>query len=259
MMGHNLYTGCTLAVHQSVAAVCLSASALLTFSAVPVQSQSVETFALPAGCTAYVTVQSKDCTVDHHFTCEGDVEGTKRRVSLDEEGLTYVGEIDFETQWVQSFHPRSNFTETLAPNPADPASFTELLDTGIDTYDFRTTSDQVGTTRYVGADELTGRTVTIDGVTLEETAYQITAYNEAGDEVWAAKGNEFISRDWRRFLSGTGVVTVPGDSYEKDGSPVEFIFPGEAGFLSANPKHGCGVVMSSSPVQELKEFLNVDL
>ena len=49
-------------------------------------------------------------------------------------------------------------------------------------------------------------------------------------------------------LAGTGTVTTPRDTFERDGSPVEFIFPGEPGFLSANPKHGCGVVMSSLQV-----------
>ena len=224
-----------------------------------VQAQTVETFSLPAGCTAFVTVQGKDCSVDHHFTCEGDPEGHKQRVSLDERGITYVGTIDFETQWVQSFHPLSQHAERLEAAPADRANFTDLLANGVDTYDFMTLLDEIGPTRYVGADELTGRTVTIDGVQLEETAYQITAFNADGEETWSSKGNEFVSRDWRMFFSGPGTVTVPGDSFERDGSPVEFVFPGEPGFLSANPKHGCGVVMSSSPVTELKEFLNVDL
>lgn len=234
----------------------LSASLFVPSS---VQAQTAETFSLPAGCTAFVTVQGKDCSVDHHFTCEGDPAGHKQRVSLDERGITYVGTIDSETQWVQSYHPLSQHAEQLEAAPADRANFTDLLANGVDTYDFTTLSDEIGPTRYVGADELTGRTVTIDGVQLDETAYQITAFDAEGEEIWSSKGNEYVSRDWRMFLSGPSTVTVPGDSFERDGSPVEFIFPGEPGFLSANPKHGCGVVMSSSPVTELKEFLNVDL
>jgi hypothetical protein len=52
------------------------------------------------------------------------------------------------------------------------------------------------------------------------------------------------------FLSGTGRVTTPTDSFDKDDRPIEFIFPGEPGFLSANPKHGCGVQLSSFEVLE---------
>jgi len=216
----------------------------LTALATPAAAQS-DTFALPAGCDAFVTVQTTDCQVEHHFICEGDPEGHQRRVAFDEQSMTYLGTIDHETQWIGSFHPLTGHTEQLAPNPVDPASLTELIQTGRDTYDFQTLSDEIGTTRYVGADELTGNVVTIDDVTLDETRYQITAYGEDGTELWKAQGNEYISRTWRMFLSGTGVVTLPDDSYEKDGSPVEFIYPGERGFLSINPKFGCGVVMSS--------------
>lgn len=254
-----MYTMRTQPVHRFGALVFAVGSVLLTFSGSSVSAQQTEVFSLPAGCTAFLTVQSKDCTVEHHFTCEGDPEGHKQRVSLDERGLTYLGTIDSETQWIQSYHPVSGHSERLEDKPRDRASLSELIETGIDTYDFRTLSDEIGPTRFVGMDQLTGRVVTIDDVALEETEYQITAYNEDGSEAWSSRGNEYISRDWRMFISGPGTVTVPGETFEEDDSPVEFIFPGEPGFLSANPKHGCGVVMSSNPVTELKEFLNVDL
>lgn len=206
------------------------------------------TFSLPAGCTAYVTVQMQACSVSHHFTCENDPEGWQRRVDMDESGIVYFGAIDSETQWVESFHPMSGHTERLSPSNPDPASFSELVAKGVDTYDFTTLSDEIGTTRYVGQDRLTGEQVTIDGVTLERTEYAITAYDSAGNEIWRSAGNEYISRDWRIFLSGDSRITTPDDSWETSESPVEFIFPGEPGFLSVSPRHGCGVVMSSAPL-----------
>lgn len=224
-----------------------------------VAAQTAEVFSLPEGCEAWVTVQSKDCVVEHNFRCEGDPANIKQRVALDEEGMTYLGATDDESQWVRSFHPRSGHSEQLEPNPKDRASFTELLETGIDTYDFRTISPEIGVTRFVGQDTLTGRTVVIDGVELEETEYNITAYAEDGTEIWSSAGNEYIHREWRMFQAGPGTVTLPDETYEEDDSPVEYIFPGEPGFLSANPKHGCGIMMSKSPVTTLKEFLNVEL
>ena len=252
---HRVCTDHAQPMHGFRAAAKADASPVLTFVlasgltalAAPALGQT-ETFTLPAGCEAFVTVQGASCQVDHHFVCSGDPDGHKRRVSFDERSMTYLGTTDDETQWIGSFHPISGHTEVLEPSPADPASLTELIETGRDSYDFRTFSDEVGTTRYVGADELTGRLVEIDDVTLQETSYQITAYAEDGTELWSAKGNEFISANWRSFLAGTGTVTVPGDTYDKDNRPVEFIFPGEPGFLSINPKHGCGVVMSSYEV-----------
>jgi hypothetical protein len=201
-------------------------------------------FSLPGGCDAYLTVQSESCSVEHHFTCEGDPAGHQRRVSLDEQGLTFVGEIDRETQWITSSHMVSGHTERLESNPAERASLSDLIENGVDDYDFRTTSDEIGETRYVGQDTLTGRQVTIDGVTLDETTYDITAYDAAGNEIWSSQGNEFISRDWRMFLSGTGTVQTPDASYDNNNRPVEFIFPGETGFLSSKPKHGCGLAIS---------------
>ncbi|MEL7180679.1 MAG: hypothetical protein AAFN63_12690 [Pseudomonadota bacterium] len=203
-----------------------------------------QTFTLPEGCDAYLTVQSESCQVDHHFTCQGDTDGHQRRVSIDEEGVAYVGEIDRETQWINSFHVRSGHRETLESNPAEPASLSELIEKGVDDYDFRTLSDQIGTTRYVGQDTLTGREITIDGVTLAETTYDITAFDEAGNEVWSSKGKEFISRNWRMFIAGSGTVTTPNGEFEQSNRPVEFIYPGEPGFLSSSPKHGCGVAIS---------------
>ena len=209
---------------------------------------AAQQFTPPAGCTAYLTVQMASCTLSHHFTCAGDPEGHQRRVDMDEEGMTYFGQIDAETQWIESFHLRSDHSERLAPNPADPASFSALIATGRDSYDFRTLSDRIGETRYVGEDRLTGESVTIDGVTLDETAYTIRALASDGTELWRSEGTEYISRDWRRFLSGRGTVSVPDNSFETDDTPVEFLFPGDAGFLSVNPKHGCGVMMSALPL-----------
>lgn len=216
----------------------------LLLLAMPAVAQE-ELFSLPAGCNAWLTIQGADCTVDHHFTCEGDPDGHKQRVSLDERGMTYLGTTDFETQWINSFHPLAGHTEVLEQSPADPANLTELIATGMDSYDFKTLSPEVGTTRYVGFDRLTGNRVTIDDVSIAETEFSIKAYDAAGNEVWSSEGREFISERWRMFLSGNSTVTSSSGTFERDGRPVEFIFPGEPGFLSANPKHGCSVVMSS--------------
>jgi hypothetical protein len=220
----------------------------------PLPLAAQDMFSLPQGCTAYLTVQSNACEVQHHFTCEGDPAGHQRRVVLDEQGMTYLGQIDDQAQWIASFHAIAGINEALEPAPADPASLDALFATNLDTWDFRTLSPEVGETRYVGQDRLTGRQVTIDNVTLDETAYDITAYDASGTEIWRAEGNEFVSRDWRMFLSGTSTITTPGDRFTIDNRPVEFIFPDNPGFLSARPKHGCGLAISSADI--LKEKAN---
>ncbi len=219
---------------------------------VPVQAQTARTFALPAGCTGYLTVQMKSCTVSHHFTCDADPDGWQRRVDMDDMGVSYFGAIDAESQWVESFHTYTGHTEKLADAPVDPASFTELTSTGTDGYDFQTLSEEIGTSHYAGRDTLTGQTVTIDGVVLEQTQFEITATDSGGGMIWQSAGFEFINRDWRMFLSGRSTITTPDDSFESDDSPMEFVFPEEVGFLSVDPKFGCSTVtaglISTAPI-----------
>ena len=232
---------------------------LAALTASPVVAQT-QVFELPEGCNAYLTIQTEACSVDHIFTCEGDQEGYQRRVSIGEDGVSYIGQIDSETQWIESVHLFSGHREQLSDSVTDPASFSELVENGIDTYDFTTESEEIGQTRYVGQDSLTGRQVTIDGVTLDETQYNITAYDENGDVKWSSEGNEYISQRFRMFLAGSSTITTENGTFDNDDNPVEFIFEGETGFLSANPKFGCGETLSSAPsILDRLEALTNDL
>ena len=112
-------------------------------------------FSLPDGCEAYLTVQSMSCSVSHHFTCEGDAPGLQRRVEVGLDGVTFFGMIDSETQWMESTFVTSGHSERLEDDPADRASFTELLEIGASSFDFVTLADELGPARYVGADLLT--------------------------------------------------------------------------------------------------------
>jgi len=215
---------------------------VVTLLAGPVAA--LDAFSLPAGCEGIVTMQKRSCLVTHLFTCAGDPAGHLRRVDMVEEGLAFAGLTDSETQWVESNHTRAGYSERLLPGATDPASLTELLATGRDTWDFETQADGYGITRHVGEDVLTGRSIVIDGVTLEETRFTAVAYDSTGTEYWRGEGLEYINRDWRTFISGTRTVTTPTESYDTDFSPVAFFFPGQAGFLSSVPRHDCGVVMS---------------
>ena len=210
------------------------AVALLPLSAV---AQTVE---LPEGCTGFVTVQGKDCSVSHHFTCTADEPGDIRRMDIGENGPTYMGRIDSEAQWMESYHLGSGHAERLEPTPEDRASFSELLADGEDSYDFTTLSDEVGETRYAGQDRLTGEEVVIDGVTLKRTEYFITSYDAEGNVNWSSTGREFVHPGWRIFMSGQSTYVSENGQFDSDNTPVEFIFPDEPGFLAEWPKYGCG-------------------
>ena len=209
-------------------------------------AQGRPTYALPEGCTAYVTMQKRGCVVTHLFTCQGDPVGHQRRVDIDEDGPSYFGLIDRETQWIESQHLVAGRTERLLPDPPDAASLSTLLATGRDDFDFVTRDSDGFETRFTGYDTLTGETEEIDGVTLDVTEFFVIATDAAtGAEVWRVTGSEYISRDWRTFVSGRSEYLSGGEQFTNDLRPVTFHFPGEAGFLARSPIHDCGALMSS--------------
>jgi hypothetical protein len=224
--------------------------ACLTLAASPALAG---TWTPPQGCEAFMTVQSKACRVSHYYTCQGDAPGDQWRVDMDQEGEFFASRIDREAQWVESFDP---VRQTLDPAPADPASFSELLATGIDTWDFTLSKDDGTGSRAVGYDRLTGRTVVIDGITLSQTEVEFTEYGRDGTVLRRSRGNEYLHPEWRMFFAGPGETDL-GDGLWRpiDGSPVEFIFPGEEGFLDRQPKYDCDALTARAPASILPASL----
>ena len=202
------------------------------------------TWTVPQGCEAFMTVQSKACRVSHYYKCSADAPGDQWRVDMDQEGEFFFSRTDYEAQWVESYDP---IKQVLDPAPADPASFSELLATGIDTWDFSLSKEDGSGSRASGYDRLTGRTVVIDGITLSETEVDFTEYDPMGNVTRRARGNEYLHPDWRMFFAGPGETDL-GDGIWRpiDGSPVEFIFPGEDGFLDRQPKFDCDALTAEA-------------
>lgn len=202
-------------------------------------------FTPPEGCTTYLTVQARGCYVANHYKCESDPAGHKWRADFDQEGPYFVSRIDDETQWIESIELSPRVTQTLDPNPQDPASFTELTTAGHDNFVFELSKDNGEHSKVRGFDRLTGKTVTIDGVTLDETEFEYTETDDSGNVLRRARGREYISREWRMFFSGTSEWEQPdGQWLPLEGSPVEFILPGEPGFASTQPIFDCDAMMS---------------
>ncbi len=218
----------------------------LILSATPAFAGS---FLAPEGCTAHLTVQSRGCSVSHFYTCEKDPKGNQWRADFGADGQFYLSMIDRETQWIESYemagtgNPTSK--ETLDPTPTDPASFSGLLETGLDTFDFHLTKENGERTHVTGFDQLTGKTALIDGVTLKQTEYEYTQTDEKGTVLRHSKGREFISEDFRSFFSGTSNwESEDGTWFTVEGAPISFMKPGEPGFGSTTPLFECDNQMS---------------
>ena len=222
-------------------ALAVGVSALLTLSALPARAA---TFTPPQGCRLEMTIQNRGCTVSQHYRCSGDGPGDQRVTYFTTDGPTYQSRIDRETRWMESTDLRTGLTDVLEEGAADDASFSTLLATGRDDFDFWTRSNDGERLRHVGHDELTGETVEIDGVALEITRFELTTQNEQGDVLIRRQGQQFISRAHGRFYGGVETSSDwTGARESSDDSPVSFAFPGQAGFGSTRPEYDCDLQM----------------
>ena len=218
------------------------------FAAAPAFAGS---FTPPAGCTAYLTVQSQGCYVANYYRCEADNPGDQWRADFDQEGPFYLSKIDRETQWIESYDMNPAVKQTLDPNPVDPASFSDLLSTGYDSFVFSLTKDNGEHTNIRGFDKLTGTTAVIDGVTLSQTEFEYTETDNSGTILRQARGREFISPEWRNFFSGSSEWYDGTNWMPMASAPRQFILPGEKGFAATQPIFDCDVVTSSLPMPQL--------
>jgi hypothetical protein len=233
-------------VHRRKAGPRSGSAALLALLGGLALPASAGTFTPPPGCEAFLTVQTRSCKVSNHYICENDAPGDQWRVDFGLNGPYFRSRIDYEAQWVES-HESDGTVDLLEPDPPDPASLTELLETGRDTFEFSTMKSNGIRENVTGFDQLTGQSVTIDGVTLLRTKYEVRATRDDGRMIWHARGNEFVHPEWRMFLSGVGTVDLGEGFLPQDFTPVEFIFPGEPDFLTTVPRYDCEAVTASAP------------
>jgi hypothetical protein len=214
------------------------------------------TFTPPEGCELFMTVQSRSCRVSNHFRCAADNPGDQWRADFDQEGIFFQSRINSEAEWVESLEFFPDTRQTLDPGAPDAASFTNLLDSGLDTFEFGLSKYNGERTRVSGFDRLTGKSFTIDGITLQETEYEFSERDLTGTLLRQARGNEFIHPEWRMFFSGPSQWNGGDDVFlPMDGSPAEFIFPGEKGFAATQPIFDCDAVVAGLPQSRAPEGL----
>lgn len=206
------------------------------------------TFTPPEGCTGTLTVQMVGCTVSNHYTCAGDVPGDKWRADFGQNGKVFESRINYEAEWLESINFNPDSRDVLEAGAADPASLTDLLALGRDTYDFTTISDDGKRKHVSGTDSLTGETVVIDGVSLKRTQFDATATLDDGAHLWHAKGNEFVDEARRIFVSGKGTwAGADNQDLPYDSTPLLFMLPGDNGFFSTTPLFDCDATLSALP------------
>lgn len=263
-MGHHEVTGRAQGVHRQRAVAVAAArpngsgfqigSALLTLLvlagawAISAPRAGAANFTPPAGCQMTMTVQNRSCTVSQHYTCSADPEGYQRSAHFGRDGLFHMSTIDAETRWIESRSTNSGLIDRLVEGAEDDASFSELIETGRDDFDFETETDDGQRLRHQGFDILTGETVTIDGQDLERTEFQLTTRIADGEVLIERQGSQYVSRAFGRFFGGVETSSDwTGARTQTNDSPVLFIFPGGAGFGSTTPQFDCDQLMTQIP------------
>lgn len=223
------------------------AAGLLAAGAAAAQGLT-QSFTPPAGCTLNATVQNRSCTVAQYYTCAADPEGWQHSAHFSREGLYHLSTIDAETRWIESQSIGAGLVDRLVEEAENHASFSGLLATGRDDFDFWTETGDGYRLRHQGYDVLTGETVEIDGQKLERTRFELTTSDASGEVLITREGGQFISRDTGRFYGGieTGRDWT-GAETESDDSPVLFIFPGEPGFGATTPQFDCDQLLTQIP------------
>ncbi|WP_425099564.1 hypothetical protein [Tropicibacter sp. S64] len=208
----------------------------------PVMAQAGDVFVAPEGCTLDLTTQNRDCRVEHSWHCPQIDADDVWRVVIDETGPVFVSRIDNQTQWVESGPPHDP-AQWITQRPiADASNLDELLAGGLDTYDFSQRRPGGMIERITGFDRIVGEVV-IDGETLYQTEFYATYRDWQGTVLRELEGREFVSGKHRRFFPGYVKEILPdGRETEWSRPPVEFIYPGEAGFAAMQPLYDCDVI-----------------
>jgi len=205
---------------------------------------------LPDDCTQHLTVQTRDCSVDHHYTC-ASAPGDHFLIVYGDSGRAFYAHNNAETQWISSQSlPDGARHSTIMP-PSDPVSISTLLSDGYDSYIFDQQIDAENVVRYEGFDRLTGETTEIDGETLLRTSfrYRVTL-PRTGALLRVVQGQQYVSETHRVFFGGVDTYQSTEGEVSVDSTPVEFFYPGEAGFLSTTPMFGCTGMMSALQLPE---------
>ena len=192
---------------------------------------------VPVGCLSTETVQFRGCSVSHYYVCE-QAPGHVFEVHVNGRGSMSLTQLDDELNMVLYAEPAERLIIRPDGTQKDPLSFTELMETGRDSYSEVQIINDDMRIEIEGFDSLSGASVVIDGRSLLITDFAYTMKSAAGDLMAKVSGQQFADPARRHIYQGIFIDHLD-EAGTVDNSPVDFIAEGEPGFGDLKPLYDC--------------------
>lgn len=192
----------------------------------------------PETCAPRLTVQAVDCTVTHYATCETDGGGGVMQVRFNGAGVRETQILDADNHPLRIFSGAVDlaFDQTT---PADRMSSSVLLSEGADGYAFTMSSARGPIRRmtFFGNDELIAEPFSANGFSFQKLRgrYVRTLHLNGGTVTIAVEAEQYVAETFGFFVPIKETQTQMSRKVMSDQTPVDFLKPGDAGFLSARP------------------------
>lgn len=195
-----------------------------------------QVYTVPAGCEAIVTVQSRSCLVRQVMRCADNPDGATIAL-VRQEGEDVLLRQDAGSQTIEAVSVGTGeVVRTVVVT--DPIDARLAAKTGHDGFDLEQDGGPGPRERFAGEMVSDGAPVIIDGVLLVPLAAEtVITTIKTGETRTLRQTLLFEPRERIAYVATTQMTDPPGALLDR--TPVSFILPGEAGFLSMEPDYDC--------------------
>jgi hypothetical protein len=187
-------------------------------------------------CTTLVVIQNEGCSVRRVFTCDNMPEDVRNVGNYGLAGPTLVVSVNTDGRTLRISAGPDTPTITLGEQ-ADPFSLRVALAEGADSFNYQMVHETAGPATVSGQITTSGEMVTIDGQTMQIFQSDQTTLTPEGETQVADVRYLYHATLQLLLTASTNDATTGQVRVER--TPVDFIWPGEAGFEDYTPLYGC--------------------
>lgn len=190
-----------------------------------------------AACTTLVVIQSQGCSLRRVVVCDNFPDDVTAVGSYGPDGPTGMAIFNSDGRTLETSAGPGTPKVKLGEQ-ADPLSLRDALSNGLDSFNYQMVHETAGIAQISGQIMTSGEMVTIDGHALQVFQSDQTTVTPAG-ETQVANVRYLYDADLQLLITDTIANGSTGEVMAQR-TPVDFIWPGEAGFEDYTPLYGCG-------------------